>query len=176
MEIQQVSTQQLLRFCKSVAGWSARGHNESWPRRDSNTQPSELESDALPLRHGVSMVMRCNMLVVYGVRGSNSFQGRIRKTSDLHRLASFLLKVNHYVQCATIAFVWIISTFFILARRFSRWPHKGLICRGQFSYKWRTLPYSFLLWRSYEFFKINQAKHWNELKTFFSNVRPHPVW
>ena len=25
----------------------------SWPRRDSNTQPSDLESDALPLRHGV---------------------------------------------------------------------------------------------------------------------------
>ena len=24
-----------------------------WPRRDSNTQPSDLESDALPLRHGV---------------------------------------------------------------------------------------------------------------------------
>ena len=23
-----------------------------WPRRDSNTQPSDLESDALPLRHG----------------------------------------------------------------------------------------------------------------------------
>ena len=26
-----------------------------WPRRDSNTQPSDLESDALPLRHGVKM-------------------------------------------------------------------------------------------------------------------------
>ena len=25
-----------------------------WPRRDSNTQPSDLESDALPLRHGIS--------------------------------------------------------------------------------------------------------------------------
>ena len=25
-----------------------------WPRRDSNTQPSDLESDALPLRHGVT--------------------------------------------------------------------------------------------------------------------------
>ena len=25
-----------------------------WPRRDSNTQPSDLESDALPLRHGVN--------------------------------------------------------------------------------------------------------------------------
>ena len=24
-----------------------------WPRRDLNTQPSDLESDALPLRHGV---------------------------------------------------------------------------------------------------------------------------
>ena len=27
-----------------------------WPRRDSNTQPSDLESDALPLRHGVNFV------------------------------------------------------------------------------------------------------------------------
>ena len=26
-----------------------------WPRRDSNTQPSDLESDALPLRHGVTV-------------------------------------------------------------------------------------------------------------------------
>ena len=26
-----------------------------WPRRDSNTQPSDLESDALPLRHGVNL-------------------------------------------------------------------------------------------------------------------------
>ncbi len=26
----------------------------SWPRRDLNTQPSDLESDALPLRHGVT--------------------------------------------------------------------------------------------------------------------------
>ena len=26
-----------------------------WPRRDSNTQPSDLESDALPLRHGVKL-------------------------------------------------------------------------------------------------------------------------
>ena len=25
-----------------------------WPRRDLNTQPSDLESDALPLRHGVT--------------------------------------------------------------------------------------------------------------------------
>ena len=28
----------------------------SWPRRDSNTQPSDLESDALPLRHGVRSI------------------------------------------------------------------------------------------------------------------------
>ena len=26
---------------------------DRWPRRDSNTQPSDLESDALPLRHGI---------------------------------------------------------------------------------------------------------------------------
>lgn len=28
-------------------------HKNPWPRRDSNTQPSDLESDALPLRHEV---------------------------------------------------------------------------------------------------------------------------
>ena len=33
----------------------------NWPRRDSNTQPSDLESDALPLRHGVSY--QCTMAV-----------------------------------------------------------------------------------------------------------------
>ena len=30
-----------------------------WPRRDSNTQPSDLESDALPLRHGVRLYFNC---------------------------------------------------------------------------------------------------------------------
>ena len=28
-------------------------NKNAWPRRDLNTQPSDLESDALPLRHGV---------------------------------------------------------------------------------------------------------------------------
>ena len=32
-----------------------------WPRRDSNTQPSDLESDALPLRHGVMIVERAEV-------------------------------------------------------------------------------------------------------------------
>lgn len=32
--------------------------NLEWPRRDSNTQPSDLESDALPLRHGVGWTHR----------------------------------------------------------------------------------------------------------------------
>ena len=27
-----------------------------WPLRDSNTQPSDLESDALPLRQGVMII------------------------------------------------------------------------------------------------------------------------
>ena len=30
-----------------------KGKKPLWPRRDLNTQPSDLESDALPLRHGV---------------------------------------------------------------------------------------------------------------------------
>ena len=30
-----------------------------WPRRDLNTQPSDLESDALPLRHRVMLVNDC---------------------------------------------------------------------------------------------------------------------
>ena len=33
-----------------------------WPRRDSNTQPSDLESDALPLRHGVKSICIVNVL------------------------------------------------------------------------------------------------------------------
>ena len=28
-----------------------------WTRRESNTQPSDLESDALPLRHGSYVIM-----------------------------------------------------------------------------------------------------------------------
>ena len=31
----------------------------NWPRRDLNTQPSDLESDALPLRHGVKADELC---------------------------------------------------------------------------------------------------------------------
>ena len=34
--------------------WLKKNEKWFWPRRDSNTQPSDLESDALPLRHGVS--------------------------------------------------------------------------------------------------------------------------
>ncbi len=35
---------------KAISGISISGH--FWTRRESNTQPSDLESDALPLRHG----------------------------------------------------------------------------------------------------------------------------
>ena len=35
-----------------------------WPRRDSNTQPSDLESDALPLRHGVRWERWCFWVVL----------------------------------------------------------------------------------------------------------------
>ena len=31
-----------------------------WPLRDSNTQPSDLESDALPLRQGVLLILGIN--------------------------------------------------------------------------------------------------------------------
>ena len=34
-------------------GFRRNPEQKFWPRRDSNTQPSDLESDALPLRHGV---------------------------------------------------------------------------------------------------------------------------
>ena len=57
-----------------------------WPRRDLNTQPSDLESDALPLRHGVSW------------------------TSPLNRLAilnSFRFGCGH--AHSTIHFVWLLS-------------------------------------------------------------------
>ena len=32
-----------------------------WPRRDLNTQPSDLESDALPLRHGVNYIRHSSL-------------------------------------------------------------------------------------------------------------------
>ena len=35
-----------------------------WPRRDLNTQPSDLESDALPLRHGVDVTRRIGEIIV----------------------------------------------------------------------------------------------------------------
>ena len=42
-----------------------------WPRRDLNTQPSDLESDALPLRHGVrvsdSLKFQRNWTIVWKV-------------------------------------------------------------------------------------------------------------
>ena len=37
-------------FIKEKTDWSGEGGD--WTRRESNTQPSDLESDALPLRHG----------------------------------------------------------------------------------------------------------------------------
>ena len=43
-----------LLFLKSCQVLLLAKKKVGWPRRDSNTQPSDLESDALPLRHGVS--------------------------------------------------------------------------------------------------------------------------
>ena len=40
-------------FCHFVTTPTFMSRKKVWPRRDSNTQPSDLESDALPLRHGV---------------------------------------------------------------------------------------------------------------------------
>ena len=47
-----------------------------WPRRDSNTQPSDLESDALPLRHGV---------IIDGKVVSNNLQGQSIVATDVTR-------------------------------------------------------------------------------------------
>ncbi len=40
-------------FFSSLTDQKGNEKKLDWPRRDSNTQPSDLESDALPLRHGV---------------------------------------------------------------------------------------------------------------------------
>jgi hypothetical protein len=45
--------------CIKASVWNRRNYKDlgDWTRRESNTQPSDLESDALPLRHG-SLCMR----------------------------------------------------------------------------------------------------------------------
>ena len=40
-------------FGRTKRLWERKRGKKFWPRRDLNTQPSDLESDALPLRHGV---------------------------------------------------------------------------------------------------------------------------
>ena len=44
----------LVKFNTWKTKWKCKSTKKIWPRRDLNTQPSDLESDALPLRHGVS--------------------------------------------------------------------------------------------------------------------------
>jgi len=44
---------------------------------------------------------------------------------------NFSAKVNHYIQCINIIFIWINSIFCIFVRRFSRWPQNRLICLGR---------------------------------------------
>ena len=46
-------------FCHFVTTPTFMSRKKVWPRRDSNTQPSDLESDALPLRHRVMLVNDC---------------------------------------------------------------------------------------------------------------------
>ena len=59
-----------------------------WPRRDSNTQPSDLESDALPLRHGVSLIILHTILSPKNIVGS---------TEIWTRIAGFKVQsANHY--------------------------------------------------------------------------------
>ena len=54
-----------------------------WPRRDLNTQPSDLESDALPLRHGVTLI--------------RAVQKDWGSTEIWTRIAGFrVLSANHY--------------------------------------------------------------------------------
>ena len=40
-----------------------------WPRRDLNTQPSDLESDALPLRHEVLYAFLMEKAVIAYITG-----------------------------------------------------------------------------------------------------------
>lgn len=65
-----------------------------WPRRDSNTQPSDLESDALPLRHGVTLI--------------RAVQKDWGSTEIWTRIAGFKVQsANHY----TIE-PWLVSQIF----------------------------------------------------------------
>jgi hypothetical protein len=51
---------------------------EIWPRRDLNTQPSDLESDALPLRHGVDVSRGMEKKVVVLICKENSTNANIQ--------------------------------------------------------------------------------------------------
>ena len=69
-----------------------------WPRRDSNTQPSDLESDALPLRHGVTVYWWWDF----------GLEKREGSTEIWTRIAGFKVQsANHY----TIE-PWLVSQIF----------------------------------------------------------------
>ena len=63
-------------FCHFVTTPTFMSRKKVWPRRDSNTQPSDLESDALPLRHGV---------IIDGKVVSNNLQGQSIVATDVTR-------------------------------------------------------------------------------------------
>ena len=63
-------------FCHFVTTPTFMSRKKVWPRRDSNTQPSDLESDALPLRHGVIIDVK----VI-----SNNLQGQSNVATDVTR-------------------------------------------------------------------------------------------
>ena len=75
-----------------------------WPRRDSNTQPSDLESDALPLRHGVTVYWWWDF----------GLEKREGSTEIWTRIAGFKVQsANHYTiePCLATVFkreYWII--------------------------------------------------------------------
>ena len=70
-----------------------------WPWRDSNTQPSDLESDALPLRHRVNLsqiIQFCVLKLFINLnRFLNYFTGRVRMlTQDLWHTTKLLAQLH----------------------------------------------------------------------------------
>ena len=55
VKCRQTACLKLMKIADATILKKILGIQKIWPLRDSNTQPSDLESDALPLRQGVLM-------------------------------------------------------------------------------------------------------------------------
>lgn len=92
-----------------------------WPRRDSNTQPSDLESDALPLRHGVTLIRAVQKdwgsteiwtrIAGFKVQSANHYTiepwlvSQIFKVGKDHTCLSHSMYSVNFVFCAQISYL-----------------------------------------------------------------------